>query len=679
MPAVPRRRPFLAALALAAATGLGAPPAEAQPTPFRPMDVFEIEFPMDPQISPDGRRVAYQRTSMDRMRDRQRSELWIVDADGSGHRRLAAGRSPRWSPDGERLAYLAEGQIRVRWMDTGDTATITQLTESPGGIRWSPDGRRIAFHMLVREAPPQLAPPPKPPPGAEWADPPILEDRFKNRQDGVGYLDFGHRHLFVVSSAGGTPTQVTDGDFQHGGAPAWTPDGRHLVFSSNRNADWERDFRNSEIYLAPVGGGEIRALTDRDGPDRSPAVSPDGERIALVSFEDRRRTYQVSRIEVMALDGSGRRVLTGGLDRSASNPVWAADGSGVYFQFDHEGNSKVGFVTLEGEVEVLAGDLGAQYGRPYGGGSFSVATDGSFALNRTRPDLPGEVAVGKRDGEVRQITALNEDLLAAKTLGEVEEIRWESSYDGLPIHGWIVKPPDFDPSRRYPLILEIHGGPISNYGDRFSAEMQLFAAAGYVVLYSNPRGSTSYGEEFGDLLYHDYPGQDYDDVLSGVDAVIARGYVDEENLFVTGGSAGGILTAWIVGKTNRFRAAVSQKPVVNWISKTLTADNWYGYFHTRYEGLPWDNLEGYWKFSPLSLVGNVETPTLIVTGEADLRTPLSESYQLFHALKLRGIDTGVVRLPGAFHNMSRRPSQLMAKVANVLAWFEKYRTREGGN
>ena len=679
MPAVPRIRPFLAVLALAALPGLVAPAAGAEPTPFQPMDVFDIEFPMDPQISPDGRRVVYQRTSMDLMRDRQRSELWIVNADGSGHRRLAAGRSPRWSPAGDRLAYLAEGQIRVRWMDTGDTATITQLTESPGGIRWSPDGSRIAFHRLVPDPPPQLAPPPKPPPGAEWADPPILENRFKNRQDGVGYLDFGHRHLFVVNAAGGTPRQVTSGDFQHSGAPAWTPDGRHLVFSSNRSADWERDHRNSEIYLAPVEGGEIRALTDRNGPDRSPAVSPDGDRIAFVSFEDRMRTYQVARLEVMNLDGSGRQVLTGGLDRSVSNPVWAADGSGVYFQFDDEGNSKVGFVTLEGEVEVLANDLGAQYGRPYGGGSFSVANDGSFALNQTRPDQPGEVAVGTRGGEVRQVTALNEDLLAGKTLGEVEEIRWESSYDGQPIHGWIVKPPDFDPSRQYPLILEIHGGPISNYGDRFSAEMQLFAAAGYVVLYSNPRGSTSYGEEFGDLLYHDYPGQDYDDVLSGVDAVIARGYVDEENLFVTGGSAGGILTAWIVGKTNRFRAAVAQKPVVNWISKTLTADNWYGYFHTRYEGLPWDNLEGYWKFSPLSLVGNVETPTLIVTGEADLRTPLSESYQLFHALKLRGIDTGVVRLPGAFHNMSRRPSQLMAKVANVLAWFEKYRGRDGGD
>ena len=433
------------------------------------------------------------------------------------------------------------------------------------------------------------------------------------------------------------------------------------------------DYRNSELYIAPVAGGEIRALTDRSGPDHSPAVSPDGRQVAFVGYEDRTRTYQLSRLQVMGLDGSGLRVVAAGLDRSAGNPVWAADGSGIYFQYDDEGNSKVGFARLDGGFEELAGDLGAQYGRPYGGGSFSVAEGGTFALNQTRPDSPGEVAVGTRGGAVRRITALNDDLLAGRTLGEVEEIWWDSSFDGHPIQGWIVKPPDFDPGRRYPLILEIHGGPISNYGDRFSAEMQLLAAAGYVVLYANPRGSTSYGEEFGDLLYHNYPGEDYDDLISGVDAVIARGYVDEDNLFVTGGSAGGIMTAWIVGKTDRFRAAVSQKPVVNWISKTLTADNWYGYYHSRYEGLPWENPDAYWKFSPLSLVGNVETPTLIVTGEADLRTPLSESYQLFHALKMRGIDTAVVRLPGASHNMGRRPSQLIAKIANIVAWFEKYR------
>ena len=673
-----KSRVTTASLAMAtvlAATLLAAPrPAHAQ-SHFEPMDVFALEFAADPQISPDGRSVVYVRTSMDIMRDRRRSELWIVNVDGSGHRRLSEGGSPRWSPDGARLAYTAGGQIQLRWMDTGATATLTQLTESPRGIRWSPDGRHIAFNMLVPHPAPSLVAPPRPPEGAEWADPPIMEDRFKNRQDGVGYLDFGHSHIFVIPAEGGTPAQVTTGDFQHSSAPAWTPDGRSLVFSSNRNPDWVLDYRNSELYIASVAGGEIRALTDRAGPDHSPAVSPYGRRVAFVGYEDRTRTYQVSRLQVMDLDGGGRRVISGGLDRSVANPVWASDGGGLYFQYDDEGNSKVAFATLEGGIEVLAEDLGGtSYGRPYGGGSFSVANDGGIALNQTRPDMPGELAVRLADEDgPRRITALNDDLLANRTLGEVEEIWWESSFDGRPVQGWIVKPPDFDPSRRHPLIVEIHGGPVSNYGDRFSAEMQLLAAAGYVVLYPNPRGSTSYGEEFADLLHHNYPGQDYDDIISGVDAVIERGYIDENNLFVTGGSAGGIMTAWIVGKTDRFRAAVAQKPVVNWISKTLTADNWYGYYFSRYEGLPWENPEPYWRFSPLSLAGDIDTPTLIITGEEDLRTPLSESYQLFHALKMREIDTAVIRLPGASHDMSRRPSQLISKIANIVAWFDKYR------
>ncbi len=686
---LPATAPSLAATALAATLLAPSAPAAAQ-SRFEPMDVFQLEYAADPQISPDGSQIVYVRTSMDIMRDRKRAELWIVNADGTGHRRLDAGSSPRWSPDGTRIAYTADGQIHLRWMDTGETATLTQLTESPSGLRWSPDGRHLAFNKLVPYAPPTLAAPPKAPPGAEWADPPIMEDRFKSTQDGVGYLDFGYSHIFVIPVDGGTPTQVTSGDFHHSSAAAWSPDGTRLVFSSNRNPDWVHDYRNSELYIASVLTGEIRALTDRPGPDASPAVSPDGRRIAFVGYEDRVRTYQVSRLQVMNLDGSGHRVITADLDRSISNPVWAADGSGIYFQYDDEGNGKVAKATLDGDITVLAANLGGtSYGRPYGGGSFSVANDGTFALNQTRPDMPGELAVGPT-GPVEQqysesgrpeampqitrtVTRLNADLMANRTLGEVEEIWWESSFDGLPIQGWIVKPPDFDATRRHPLILEIHGGPISNYGDRFSAEMQLMASAGYVVLYANPRGSTSYGEAFGDLLYHNYPGQDYDDLISGVDAVIERGYIDENNLFVTGGSAGGIMTAWIVGKTNRFRAAVAQKPVINWISKTLTADNWYGYYFSRYDGLPWENPDAYWEFSPLSLVGNVETPTMIITGEEDLRTPLSESYQMYHALKMRGIDTAVIRLPGASHDMSRRPSQLMAKIANIVAWFDRYR------
>ena len=668
---------FAAALALASFPAGAATQTNAEPSRFEPMDVFQLELAMDPQIAPDGQRVVYVRTSMDIMHDRQRTELWIVNSDGTGHRRLAAGDSPRWSPDGTRIASIADGQIQLRWMDTGETATLTQLLESPSGIRWSPDGGHIAFNMLVPYPPPQLVAPPKPPPGAEWADPPIMEDRFKSRQDGVGYLDFGFNHLFVLSVDGGTPVQVTSGDFQHSSPAAWTADGEHLVFSSNRDPDWVRDYRNSELYLAPVAGGEIQALTDRSGPDHSPAVSPDGGQIAFVGYEDRMRTYQLSRLYVMNVDGSDQRVVTAALDRSVSNPIWAADGSGLHFQYADQGNAKVGFATLDGDVETLAGDLGASHRGPSGRGSFSVATDGSFALNQTLPDTPGDVAVGTRGGEVRRITSLNEDLLAGKTLGAVEEIWWDSSFDGAPIQGWIVKPPGFDPGRRYPFILVIHGGPISHYGDRFSAEIQLLVAAEYVVLYANPRGSTSYGEEFGDLLYHNFPGEDYDDLMSGVDAVVARGYLDEDNLFVTGGSAGGAMTAWVVGKTDRFRAAVSEKPVINWISKTLTADNWYNYYDNRYEGLPWEDPDPYWEFSPISLVGNVKTPTLVLTGAADLRTPLSESYQFYHALKFRGIDTAVIRVPGAFHNIGRRPSQLIAKVTNILAWFEKYRVRPG--
>ena len=312
-------------------------------------------------------------------------------------------------------------------------------------------------------------------------------------------------------------------------------------------------------------------------------------------------------------------------------------------------------------------------GRPYGGGSYSVADNGRIAFTHTTPSHPSELGIVSQGEEARLLMSLNDDLLAHRQLGEVEEIRYESSVDGREIQGWMVKPPSFDASKKYPLLVENHGGPISNYGDRFSPEMQLMAADGYVVFYPNPRGSTSYGEEFGNLLYHDYPGDDYQDVMDGVDAMIAEGFISEDSLFVTGGSAGGIMTAWMIGKNNRFRAAAVVKPVMNWISKTLTADNYYGYAYSRYPGQPWENIETYMKFSPISLVGNIETPTLVMVGTADLRTPPSEAKQLYHALKLRKIETAYVEIPGASHNIANRPSQLITKIDHILAWFEKYR------
>ena len=653
------------------------------PRHFDLMDVFELEWASDPQISPDGSQVAYVRNSMDVMKDRKRAELWIVGTNGSGHRRLTSGEgresSPRWSPDGRRLAYVSNqggsSQIHLRWMDSGQTAKLSQLTRSPRGLTFSPDGTRLAFSMLVPAEAPRLATLPPKPRGAEWARAPRYIVRVRNRADGVGYLEHGFYQLFVLPTEGGTPRQLTSGDFNHRSSPIWAPASDALLFSANRNDDWEYEFRNSEIYEVSVEDGSIQALTSRNGPDRSPTISPDGKRIAYLGFDDHVQTYQVTKLYVANRDGSDARALTTDLDRDAANPIWAPDGRGIFFSYDDEGNTKVAHANLDGEIRVLAESLGGtSYGRPYGGGSFSVSKQGRFAYTVGTPTRPADVVVGGRDESgTKRLTSLNTDLLDHKQLGKVEEVWWDSSYDGRKVQGWLVTPSDFDASRKYPLILEIHGGPISNYGDRFSAEVQLYATAGYVVLYANPRGSTSYGEEFGNLLHHNYPGQDYDDLMSGVDAVIARGFIDEDNTFVTGGSAGGIMTAWIVGKTSRFTAAVAVKPVINWYSKVLVADNYYAYHEYRYPGSPWENPEAYLKFSPISLVGNVTTPTLLMTGDADLRTPLSEAEQFFHALKLRRIDTGLVRIPGASHNIVARPSQLIAKVAHVLAWFEKYR------
>ena len=653
----------------------------AQQSPFANEDVFDIEYASDVQISPDAATVAYVRYSMSIMRDRREGRLWLVNADGSKHRKLTSTdqseSSPRWSPDGTRIAFVsgsAEGsEIYVYWVETGQVARLTQLERSPGGIAWSPDGNQIAFTMLVPEARSVLAAMPARPAGAEWADPPIVETRVRHEADGSGVIEPGFRHIFVIPADGGSPRQITEGDFQHG-APVWNIDGQAILFSANRRLGWEWELSQNDIFRVSLEDGVTRALTSREGPDGGQVISPDGANIAYTGFEDRVRTYQTSDLHFMGADGSDKRTLLEGLDRSVTDLSWANDGSGVYFSYDDEGITKVGFTTLTGDWRVVAEHLGGtSASRAYGGGNYSVANDGTVAFTYTRSNDPSEVALMTSDGQQVTITDLNGDLKGRTQLAKAEMFWTESSHDGRPIQSWILHPPNFDPNREYPLLLEIHGGPVSNYGDRFAAEFQLYAAAGFVVVYSNPRGSTSYGEEFGDLLYHNYPGNDYDDLISAVDAVIEEGYIDEQQLYVTGGSAGGIMTAWIVGHTDRFRAAVATKPVVNWISKTLVADNYNGYMYRRYPGTPWENQEVYWDFSPLSVVGNIETPTMVMVGTADLRTPLSEAKQLYHALKLRRIDTALVKIPGAFHNISNRPSQLIAKVINTIAWFDRYK------
>ncbi|MDX1572055.1 MAG: S9 family peptidase [Xanthomonadales bacterium] len=677
---MPNRRRLLFWIVLCCCPALFA--ADSHP-PFSRMDVFELEWVSDPQLSPDGKRIVFVRNGMDVMKDNRTARLWLVNADGSGNQPLT-GRdvdegNPAWSPDGSRVAFTSAGpagaEIFVTWVDTGKTTRLTQLERSPSGLSWSPDGEWIAFRMLVPEKPPMLVDAPTPPKDAEWAEKPRVTTRLKYERDGAGYMEPGFEHYFVLSHLGGTPRQVTTGSYRHDSAPEWTPDGEALVFSGNRNENWELDYRNSEIYRVPVNGGDVVALTDQPGPDADPVVSPNGRMIAWSGFEDRKQTYQIARLHVMDSDGSNRRLIPLELDRSVASVVWDEDGKGLYFQYDDQGDTKIGHTTLQGRFREVATNLGGTtIGRPYGGGSFSMADDGSIAYTHGTAHRPAELAVVDRRGRSPEvISEFNADLLPWRSLGEVEEVWYESSVDGRRIQGWLVKPPDYaEEGRPYPLLVENHGGPISNYGARFSPEIQLYAAAGYVVFYPNPRGSTGYGEAFGNLLYHDYPGNDYQDVMDGVDYLIETGITAEDRLYVTGGSAGGIMTAWMVGKNQRFRAAAVVKPVMNWISKTLTADNYFMYADYRYPGQPWENIETYMKYSPVSLVGNIQTPTLVMVGTEDLRTPISEAKQLYGALKIRGIDTALVELPGAPHNIAKRPSQLIAKVDHVLAWMEKY-------
>ena len=659
---------------------------------LEPMDIFKLQYASDPEISPDGRRVAYVRQFADVMADERYSNLWIINADGSDHRPLTTGNhhdsEPRWSPDSTRLAYLsdAEGkpQIYVRWLDSGQTARITNLSEAPSALSWSPDGKLIAFSALVPGEPPHIAELPHAPSGAKWADPPRLFDRLIYRFNGVGYLKPGYQQLFVVQSVGGPARQVSSGDLPNGGtefrpgSPAvWTPDGQYLIVSANRHPDWDYRPLDTEVYEFRVADGAVRALTDRRGPDDDPDISPDGRQIAYVGFDDKYQGYQVTELYLMNRDGSNPHAISAQLDRDAGRPRWAADGSGIYFQYDDQGDTKLGFYTLDGRLRQLAAHIGSAPSS-YRSGSFTVARNNVFAFTYTLPDHPSDVAVGGPVEEpAKVITAIDSELLAAKHPGAVEEIHYTSAKDGRAIEGWIVKPPDFDPAKKYPLIIEIHGGPFANYGDRFDIEKQLYASDGYVVFYANPRGSTSYGEEFGNLIHHAYPGDDFYDLNSGVDAVLARGYVDPDNLFVTGGSGGGVLTCWMIDRTDRFRAAASLYPVINWYSWVLTSD--LPAFGTLYwfPGPPWEHAEQYMNRSVLSLVGRVKTPTLLMTGEEDYRTPISEAEQYYEALKLRKIESVLVRVPGEPHGVSRRPSHQMAKVLYIEGWFHQHRTKPG--
>lgn len=671
----------IAVLTAACAAALAAP-AEAPSRVFEGRDLFGLQYATDPQIRPDGGAVVYVRRSFDIMTDRMRQSLWLVDAESEAQKPLATApdsHSPRWSPSGDRLAYVTtdEGgrqQLHVRWMRTGQTAKLADLV-SPAGIpEWSPDGQWIAFTMFAPEEKPKLGEPAEKPEGAQWAPPSELITELTYRADGKGYLKAGYTHIYVVPADGGAARQLTFGAYNDAGSLSWTPDSRHLVFTGNRTENWRRQPINTEVYQLSVADGSVTPLTARDGPDQAATVSPDGRSIAYLGHDDERLGHHNMRLYLMDRDGRNRRMVSGSLDRSIDRARWSADGRSLLVQYGDRGTTRIARISLDGRLQPLAEGLsGSGLERPYTGGEFSVAANGTIAFTSGSAQRPSDVSI-VRGGQVGRLTSLSESLLADKVLADVKPLKVTSSFDQRAIDAWVVTPPGFDRKKKYPLILEIHGGPFAAYGPTFSTDCQLYAAAGYVVVYVNPRGSTTYGGEFANLIHHRYPGEDYDDLISAVDAAIAEGYVDSGNLFVTGGSGGGVLTTWIVGKTSRFRAAAAEKPVIHWTSAVLTMDNYPYIARFIFSKLPWEDPETYWQRSPLSLVGSVTTPTLVVVGDRDLRAPVSESEQYYQALQLRGVPTALLKLPGVAHQgLTNRPSQSAAKVSAILAWFQRYR------
>ena len=647
-----------------------APQVSAQDGEVLSLDKYmDWEWVADPRISPDGGRIVYTRSWVDQRADRRASSVWVMNADGSRARFLLEGSSPRWSPDGTRIAFLNDSQIFVRWMDAeGATTQITRLEESPSDIAWSPDGTHISFVMTVPSDERWAIDMPAPPEGASWTEAPKIVTRLTYRRDRRGYIDDGFQHLFVVPAEGGTPRQLTDGDWNHS-APHWMPDGSEIVFQSLRiedSEDIDQTWRESEIYAVDVRSRAIRQITDHRGPDGSPVPSPDGSLIAYQANDWSDDTYVETGLYVMNADGSGSRLIASELGRRLSGVTWARDGSGVYFTAAMTGNSNLWFAPVNGEPRAVTS----------GNHMLAVTTldeRGQAVGTLTSYHEPGDVISFGLDspGGIRRLTRVNDDILAGVRLGEVEEI-WYKSVDDFDIQGWVIKPPGFDPSERYPLILAIHGGPHGMYNAGFNFGWQDHAANGYVVLYTNPRGSSGYGSAFGNAIKNAYPGKDYDDLMNGVDEVIAQGYVDTDNMFVYGCSGGGVLTSWVVGHTDRFRAASANCPVTNWLSFVGTTDGatWYKNF----EHFPWDDPSEHLRRSPLMYVGNVTTPTMLMTGEMDLRTPMAQTEEFYQALRVLKVPAAMVRFKDEWHGTSSVPSNFLRTQLYLRSWFERWMT-----
>ncbi len=646
---------------------------------------FDFERVSNAQISPDGARIVYTRQEANKIEDRWESSLWIMNADGSQNRFLAKGSNPRWSSDGKRVLYIADGeprgpQIFVRWIDTDGPATqVTHATDKVADARWAPDGKSIAFSMFVPEKDTWNISMPPAPQGAKWTGAPRVVETLHYRQDQVGFLQDGYSHLFIVSADGGASRQLTSGKWSlgagelRGAVPMdWTPDSKAIVFEADRSAEADLHYQISQLLVVDVASGAIRELVSKPGSWSRPAVSPDGKTVAFTGYPQMNRTHSVSDLYVIPFAGGEMRKISGAYDRDPLNLRWAADSAGVYFDAEDHGSRNIEFAALAGGgvkpittgTHVLTMD--------------SVSSDLVAVGTSTDPDNPPDVVRYnlRRPGEVTKLTSVNAGLLAGKHLAKTEELDFTSSGDAK-VQGWLVKPPDFDPSKKYPLILEIHGGPFSMYSVAFNYMFQNFAANDFMVLYVNPRGSTGYGTAFSGGIDHNYPGPDYDDLMAGVDAAVAKNSIDTTRMYVSGCSGGGVLSSWVIGHTDRFAAAAVRCPVIDWLSMTGNTDIplfTYSFFKKPF----WEDPSDWLSHSSVMTVGKVTTPTLLMTGVLDRRTPMPQTEEYYAALKVRGVPVKLLQFEGEYHGTASKPSNFIRTQLYMMSWFKKYtRSPEG--
>ena len=679
--------------------------------PIEADDLFKIELVSDPRFSPDGTRVAYVVTTLDKEADDYRAAIWIAPRDGGEGMRLTGGTArdttPRWSPDGTTIAFVSNrrpaiptdkpapepgkseppapnpdkppSQIWVIPVAGGEARQVTHRAYGASNPTWSPDGRSIAF----------LAPTaPADDPDHRWAPEPArpvaderIIDRLRYRHDGRGFVNHRYQQIWTVPADGGEPTLLTGGDTD-AGSIAWSPDGSRIAFVSNRTEERQSN-GVSAIYTVPARGGEIRPLIELDAVFDAPAWSPDGTRLAFLGHLDSVTNGRNANLWTVPAAGGEPTNHTAEYDRSLvdagmsdvfagsdQRPMWTPDGATVYVLASDQGATHIHRVNLE-ENSVNQVTTGPR--RVTG---FSLAPDGrSLAYVAGDASHPFEVFTARATGrDERQLSDHNRQFLGEVELSPAEEIRFQSQSGDLELQGWILKPPGFTEGVKYPLIVQIHGGPHAMYGQSLFHEMQLMAARGYVVLFTNPRGSSGYGEAFATSTAGTWGESDCPDILGGLDAILALGYVDENRVGITGGSYGGYLTNWIIGHSDRFRAAVTQRCVSNFMSMYGTSDIGFDFGEYEWGGTPWANPDRLMKHSPITYVDRIETPLLIIHNEGDLRCPIEQAEQLFVALKRQGKEVAFVRIPEEDHNLSRtgKPSRRLARLHHLIGWFDSH-------